>query len=99
MAKNNALINTYRDLQQRNKELIHEIEQTTPKVYAGVALALHREYGWGFKRINRVFQRSQIIWNVCDENEVDMIPLCLEETGIDLRSRTEADNETIIRRE
>ena len=96
MAKNNALINMYRDLQQRNKELINEIEQTTPKVYAGIALALHLEYGWGFKRINRVFMRSQKIWNVCDENEVDMIPLCLEETGIDLKVGTEADNEKTV---
>ena len=96
MVKNNALINMYRDLQKKNKELQNEIQQTTPKVYAGVALALHREYGWGFKRINRVFRRSQIIWDVCDEKEVDMIPLCLEETGIDLRARTEAENEETI---
>ena len=45
MGKNNFLINQYRKLQEN-------IRDTTPTVYAGIALALHRKYGWGFKRIN-----------------------------------------------
>ena len=40
MAKNNKLVNQY-------KEMYKKINQITPKVYAALALALHREYGWG----------------------------------------------------
>ena len=44
MGKNNSLINKY-------KMLYKKIEQITPEVYAGIALTLHRKYGWGYKRI------------------------------------------------
>lgn len=96
MAKNNALINMYRDLQKRNKELVHEIKKVTPEVYAGIALALHRELGWGYVRINRLFTSSQYIWYECNEKGIDMSQLCLEETGVDVRLRTEADNEETV---
>ena len=96
MAKNNALIDMYKDLLEKNKALQREIDNATPNVYAGVALALHREYGWGYERINKVFVRSQYIWNECEDHNVDMKELCLIETSIDLRARTEADNEETI---
>ena len=89
MAKNNALINAYRDVYKKNKELQKEIIQVTPEVYAGIALALHRECKWGFTRINRIFAKSQHIWDECNDKGVNMTRLCLEETGIDLRSKTE----------
>ena len=96
MAKNNALINMYRDLQKRNKELQREILKVTPEVYAGIALALHRESGWGFTRINRLFTSSQYIWDECNEKGIDMSKLCLDETGVDVRLRTEEDNEETV---
>ena len=78
MAKNNYLINKY-------KMLYKKIEQITPEVYAGIALALHRKCGWGYKRINDLFEESQIIWNECINSDINMMEMCEKETGIELR--------------
>lgn len=78
MGKNNSLINKY-------KMLYKKIEQITPEVYAGIALALHRKYGWGYKRINDLFSESQIIWNECINSDINMVEMCEKETGIELR--------------
>ena len=78
MGKNNNLINKY-------KMLYKKIEQITPEVYAGIALALHRKCGWGYKRINDLFEESQIIWNECINSDRDMVEMCEKETGIELR--------------
>lgn len=78
MAKNNYLINKY-------KMLYKKIEQITPEVYAGIALTLHRKYGWGYKRINDLFEESQIIWNECINSDINMLEMCEKETGIELR--------------
>ena len=82
MGKNNFLINQY-------KELRKNIRDTTPSVYAGVALALHRKHGWGFKRINDLFAESQCIWNECVENDFNMLDMCFEETGVDVQMKVE----------
>lgn len=81
MGKNNDLINRY-------KQLYKKIEMITPQVYAGIALALHRRYGWGFKRINDLFAESQDIWEECLTKDINMIQMCEEETGIDVRPKT-----------
>ena len=78
MAKNNYLINKY-------KILYKKINQITPEVYAGIALALHRKCGWGYKRINDLFEESQIIWNECINSDINMVEMCEKETGIELR--------------
>ena len=78
MAKNNYLINKY-------KILYNKINQITPEVYAGIALALHRKCGWGYKRINDLFEESQIIWNECINSDINMMEMCEKETGIELR--------------
>lgn len=78
MGKNNNLINKY-------KMLYKKIEQITPEVYAGIALALHRKCGWGYKRINDLFEESQIIWNECINSDINMMEMCEKETGIELR--------------
>ena len=78
MGKNNNLINKY-------KMLYKKIEQITPEVYAGIALTLHRKYGWGYKRINDLFEESQIIWNECINSDINMMEMCEKETGIELR--------------
>lgn len=78
MGKNNNLINNY-------KMLYKKIEQITPEVYAGIALALHRKYGWGYKRINDLFSESQTIWNECVNSGINMVEMCERETGIELR--------------
>ena len=78
MGKNNNLINKY-------KMLYKKIDQITPEVYAGIALTLHRKYGWGYKRINDLFSESQIIWNECINSDINMVEMCEKETGIELR--------------
>lgn len=78
MGKNNNLINKY-------KMIYKKIEQITPEVYAGIALALHRKCGWGYKRINDLFEESQIIWNECINSDINMVEMCEKETGIELR--------------
>ena len=80
MGKNNALINQFRDLRKK-------VNQITPEVYAGIALALHRKCGWGYKRINDLFNESQEIWDECNTKTINMIEMCYEETGIELRSK------------
>ena len=78
MAKNNYLINKY-------KILYKKINQITPEVYAGIALALHRKCGWGYKRIHDLFEESRIIWNECINSDINMMEMCEKETGIELR--------------
>lgn len=77
--KNNALINQY-------KQLSKQVQNITPQVYAGIALALYRKYGWEYEQINELFAESQAIWNECVHSEVDMISMCEEETGIECRA-------------
>lgn len=78
MAKNNILIEQY-------KTMYKKIQQITPEVYAGIALALHRKHGWGYKRINDLFSESQTIWNECVNSGINMVEMCEEETGIEVR--------------
>lgn len=82
MAKNNQLINQY-------KQLSSSIGNITPQVYAGIALALKRKHGWGYKRINDLFLESQEIWNECVQKEINMREMCLNETGIDVVQKVE----------
>ena len=82
MAKNNSLINRY-------KEMYRKIQNITPEVYAGIALALHRKYGWGYKRINDLFCESQKIWEECIQTDMQMAQMCFEETGIDVQRKVE----------
>ena len=77
---NKRLVNQY-------KAMYQQINQITPQVYAGIALSLHRKYGWGFKRINDLFTESQAIWQECVDSGVDMIKMCEEETGIDIQRK------------
>lgn len=77
--KNNALINQYKRLEK-------QVANITPQVYAGIALALSRKFGWEYEQINELFVESQDIWNECVERDIDMIAMCEEETGIECRA-------------
>ncbi len=74
------------------KEFRRRVEHIVPQCYACIALALHREFGWGFTRINRLFVSSQEIWNESIERDIDMVQMCLDETGIECRSAVEHDH-------
>ena len=66
-----------------------QCREITPSVYSAIALALHRRYGWGFKRISDLFAESQEIWNECIQSDVNMIEMCERETGINVVGDTE----------
>ena len=80
MPKNKALI-------EQMKKLHRAVNNVTPEVYAGIALALHRKHGWGFQRINDLFSLSQDIWTEAVDNNMNMRQLCYEETGIDVEAK------------
>ena len=84
MGKNNKLINQMRALAARNQlEAIEKAsDELVPIIYAAMALALHRSYGFGYKRINDVFAESQRIWEEHVGDLEDMVQLCEKETGI-----------------
>ena len=83
MAKNKGLIEQAKTLEK----LRGKIKQITPEVYAGIALALHRKYKWGYKRINDLFVESQIIWDECSNSNINMVQMCENETGIEIQGR------------
>ena len=80
MAKNNKLIEQY-------KFMYKKIKNITPEVYAAVALVLSREYEWTYEQINDFFAETQAVWQEYSDSKMDMIQACLEETGIELRSK------------
>ena len=65
------------------QKLKEEVNNLVPGVYASLAIALHRNWGWGFKRINRLFSQSQRIWE--DLGTDNIIELCEKETNILLK--------------
>lgn len=73
-----------KEYDNRSKQkLEEEIKNLVPGVYASLAIALHRNWGWGFKRINRLFSQSQRIWE--DLGTDNIIELCEKETNILLK--------------
>lgn len=86
MGKNNKFINQMLEVARRNRENIadQESKQIVPSVYAAIAIALHREYGFGAERIKRVFSTSQDVWYGLEGKRKAMLDLCKKETGITL---------------
>lgn len=84
MAKNNRLINQLNEIARRNRKMNVDIasDKMVPQIYAAVAIALHRTYGFGYERINKVFGESQRIWEEFSGDIEGMTKLCEEETGI-----------------
>ena len=84
VGKNNKLINQMKALAARNRaEAVDKAsDKMVPVIYAAMALALHRSYGFGFQRIDHVFLESQKIWEDFVGNPEEMIRLCEKETGI-----------------
>ena len=78
MGKNNYLINREKQLRRREEKLV-------PQIYACLAIALHRKYGFGFKRLNDTFLYSQRLWEAYSDAGVDMLVACEVETGIEIK--------------
>ena len=50
MAKNNKLINSLNEIARRNRSqnVATAADQMVPQIYAAIAIALHRTYGFGY---------------------------------------------------
>ena len=86
MKRNERLLNSLKEIARRNRNeniMKASNEMVTP-IYAALAIALHREFGFGYERINRVFNRSQEIWTSFVGTGEDMVKKCEEETGVTL---------------
>lgn len=92
MAKNNKLINSLNEIARRNRSqnVATAADQMVPQIYAAIAIALHRTYGFGYKRINDVFVESQHIWESYAGDGTGMVKKCEEETGVTVCSPEEA---------
>lgn len=84
MGKNNRLINSINAIAKRKQDenVGKAADQMVPQIYAAMAIALHRTYGFGYERINRVFVESQKIWMNFDGRGEEMVKLCEKETGV-----------------
>lgn len=84
LGKNNRLINSINALAQKKQDenIGKAADEMVPQIYAAVAIALHRTYGFGYERINRVFAESQKIWLGFDGRATEMMELCQKETGV-----------------
>lgn len=73
-------------IEKAERELDKELNIQTPLIYGSAAIALRRFWGWGTKRIQKVFDQTQDIWEECaGTNAKSMIQMLDEQTGIDLR--------------
>ena len=72
MGKNNKLINSLNEIARRNRSqnVATAADQMVPQIYAAIAIALHRTYGFGYKRINDIFVESQHIGRIMPETEL-----------------------------
>lgn len=84
MGKNNKLINSLNEIARRKQDenIGKAADQMVPQIYAAMAMALHRTYGFGYERINRAFVESQKIWMDFNGKSDEMIKLCEKETGV-----------------
>lgn len=81
--KKSATLSNKDRQKKMQEELRNQIRDITPCVYASIALALNKYWGFGFERINRLFVQSQEIWEELGDD--NMIELCERETGITLK--------------
>lgn len=84
MKKNNKLINSLNMIARRKQDenIGKAADQMVTQIYAAMAMALHRTYGFGYERINRAFVESQKIWMDFNGKSDEMIELCEKETGV-----------------
>lgn len=84
MGKNNKLINSLNEIARRKQDenIGKSADQMVPQIYAAMAMALHRTYGFGYERINRAFIESQKIWMDFNGKSDEMIEICEKETGV-----------------
>lgn len=84
MGRNNRLINSINAIAKRKQDenVGKAADQMVPQIYAAMALALYRTFGFDYEQINSVFLESQYIWEDFVGAGDEMIDLCEKETGI-----------------
>lgn len=97
MSKNNRLINSMKRMAEKNRQenIAKASSEMVPQIYAAIAIALHRTYGFGYKRINDVFYESQRILEKFSGTAEEMIAQCEKETGIVIRSNEDNLKEVV----
>lgn len=95
MGKNNKLINSLNLIAKKKQaeNIGKAADQMVPQIYAAMAIALHRLYGFGYERINRAFKESQDIWEEFDGYIDEMAELCEKETGVTVIFKKPEDQE------
>ena len=76
MARRNQFV----EQELRYRRLVHEM---VPKIYAAFAISLHRNYGFGYKRIERILQDTHYYWN---NQPHEIVQMCSDEVGINMVS-------------
>ena len=74
----------------QEKRYRRKITEITAQIYASFAIALHREYGFGYDRILRAFRASQDVWQKAIDEGISVYQQCEDETGIDIMSTVTA---------
>ena len=84
MGKNNRFINQMKELAKRKQaeNVSKAIYDMTPQYYAATALALHRLYRFGYRRIFKLFEETRAIWEDFEGRGGELAKACEEETGI-----------------
>ena len=94
MGKNNKLINSLNEIARRNRSqnVATAADQMVPQIYAAIAIALHRTYGFGYKRINDIFVESPGSYSAqpVTTRLIFLVKKCEEETGVTVCSPEEA---------
>ena len=80
---------------EQEKRYRRNLAEMVPKIYAAFAVALHRNYGFGFTRILRVLADTQDLWNKHVSNEIDIIKVCSDETGINMITTITAEEQGV----
>ena len=75
--------NTYVYQEKRWSEHVRKL---VPKIDAGVALALHRNYGMSQQQIIAIIQEAQNLWQA-DGKDFDILDACAREVGIGFGSK------------
>ena len=73
-------------LKKAEVELTKEMFKQIDLIYTSTAIAFHRYWNWGNKRIKGLFDETTKTWNECAEtNERSMLQMLEDETGIDIK--------------
>lgn len=74
-------------IQKAEKRMEHEMSKWIDLNHCAMALSLHRYWNWGAQRIQNAETEIEDCWiEVAQTNEVSMLQLLEEETGIEIRN-------------